>query len=184
MILQHPRERRNTVGSARIAHLSIKNSILITGLDFETHEGVQALLRDPAYAPMVLYPGPRSFCLTPESVPSFLSQIPAGKKPLVFVIDGTWASAKKMLRLSPSLLALPHVSFIPKGESQYQFRRQPKAYCFSTLEAIERLVGLLEAPARAHGLDAAAAPEAHLSQLFLEMVSHQVSFTREQGSAL
>jgi DTW domain-containing protein YfiP len=60
----------------------------------------------------------------------------------LWVIDGTWQEAQKMLRQSPWLKAMPKVKIVPPEgqplESQFQLRRNQQGLC--TMEAIEAAV--------------------------------------------
>ena len=62
--------------------------------------------------------------------------------PTFVIIDGTWANAKKMLRLNPRLRELPFISFIPKTKSNFRIRRQPAELCYSTIETTHYLMSL------------------------------------------
>ena len=48
VFLQHPRERRVAIGTARMAHLSLPNSELHIGVDFSGHARLEALAAHPA----------------------------------------------------------------------------------------------------------------------------------------
>jgi DTW domain-containing protein YfiP len=163
VILQHPLERKRSVGSARIAYNCATNSRLIQGASFEDHPEVRELMADPALHCVVLFPGPKSHVLVVGEPPA----LPPGRQLVVFVVDGTWPLAKTMLYRSPTLMSLPQICFPPGGpESEYGFRAQPAPHCLSTLEAIHRLVGLLE-------------PEVDASillELFRRMVREQTEY--------
>lgn len=168
VLLQHPKERKNSIGTARFTHLTLTDSRLIAGAEFETDPEVTAILADPANYPTVLFPGDTSVNLA-ESREAFLSGIPAGpsgnpRRLVVFVIDGTWSQARAMIRKSARLAALPRVSFTLDRLSQYKVRKQPSEYCLSTVEAVARLVKLLDP----------AAPAETLIETFARMVDHQL----------
>lgn len=135
-----------------------------SGEDFDQNERLLQLIADPGCHCVVLYPGPAAsnISLAPKS-----SWLPAGKQAVVFVIDGTWACAKSMLRKSKVLSSLPQICFTPGRRSEYQFRKQPAAHCLSTLEAVHEVLAILEPSPEANGL----------LFLFRAMVSHQISFT-------
>lgn len=164
VLLQHPKERKNTIGTARLTHLCLGNSKLIPGTEFASDPQVNALLDDPTHFSVLLFPGEESLNLSED--PNAFARLPeaVGKKLTVFVIDGTWPQAKGMVRKTPRLAALPRVCFTPDLPSQYKVRRQPNRYCLSTIEAVHRLIGILE-PAR----DAS-----QLLTLFGKMVDRQV----------
>ncbi len=168
VLLQHPKERKNSIGTARMTHLCIANSRLIAGVEFDGHPEVDALLDDPANACHVLFPGPTAIEVDrlghdPLASPA----LGLGRRKLiVFVIDGTWAQAKGMLRKSARLGTLPRVSFQPSRPSNYRVRKQPSRFCLSTIEATHRLIEILD-PQVDPGI---------LLTVFDRMVEKQVSF--------
>lgn len=145
VILIHPKENKKRIGTGRLTHLCIENSVLIEGVDFSENEEVQAILNNPHYWPVVLYPGKQAVDVSAASGTTQLeAQIPASKQLVVFVIDGSWFLAKKMLRVSKNLQALPQIKFTPPHQSIYQIRKQPKAICFSSIEAVHFITQCLQ----------------------------------------
>lgn len=142
VILMHNKEaREQKTGTARLAQLCLENSELLIGSDFTGDERVNALLADPAFAPFVLYPGPKAAnfgALGPDL-------LPPGKVPLVFVIDGTWRLARSLLFRSKNVYALPRLSFAGAYESRFAIKRQPMRHCVSTIEAVYHLCNEAEA---------------------------------------
>jgi len=135
VLLQHPRESRVGVGTARVAHLSLPGSLLRIGLDFAADAEVQAALAGPAPA-YVLFPGPAAVDI---------GELPRDRAITLVVLDGTWWQARKLLRLNPALAALPRVAFTPRRPSEYhRIRRQPAAQCVSTIEALAETLAVLE----------------------------------------
>jgi DTW domain-containing protein YfiP len=167
-LLQHPLERRRTVGTARMAHLTIENSLLIPGIDFENNDEVNRLIADLSNHCVVLYPGRRSLNISKFAKDEIRNAFPKDKTLVVFVIDGTWACAKTMVSRSRNLVELPQICFTPTRTSEYQFRRQPHALCLSTIEAVHQILEILE-------------PESDpspLISLFRNMVKKQVTYTK------
>ena len=142
VILMHPKERRLRTGTGRMTHLLLRDSLLHEGVDFTDDPLINRLLVDPAYAPLLLYPGREAHLLgqSAGSPPGF----DGARRPLIFVIDGTWCCAKKMLKLSENLHALPRLGCAPGTRSRFLFKRQPAANCLSTAEAIYHLLDALE----------------------------------------
>lgn len=142
VLLVHPKEARNSVGTARLVKLSVENSICWTGNgpDFDLHPGVLELISNPAFYPVVLFPGEGSVNLSRLSRGAVGSWLPDGRRLAIFVIDGTWSLARKMIRTSRVLSSLPRISFDVQAPSRYRFRRQPREYCLSTVEAIHLLI--------------------------------------------
>ena len=126
VVLMHPDEQRRRVATGRMAHLCLPNSELIVGETFAHHPRVADLLRQQDC--WLLYPGgdAKASALMASSV----------SRSALFVLDGKWAQARKMLAGSPNLAALPRISFSGNLQSHFTIKRQPKRHCLSTLEAI------------------------------------------------
>ncbi|MDT8286437.1 MAG: tRNA-uridine aminocarboxypropyltransferase [Elusimicrobiales bacterium] len=136
VILMHTKEaRKQRTGTARLAWMCLENAELFIGTEFARDERVNSLLRDPAYAPFVLYPGPTAVNFKGMD----RAALPEGKVPLVFVIDGTWNTARTLLNKSPNVKVLPRLSFAGNYVSRFAIKRQPKPHCVSTIEAIYHL---------------------------------------------
>jgi DTW domain-containing protein YfiP len=134
LLLQHARERRVGIGTARMAHLALPSSVLRVGVDFAADPVVQAVLRDPVPA-YVLFPGPGA---------QPVETLPRDRPLQLVVLDGTWWQARKLLRANPALTALPRVAFRPRHPSGYLIRRQPADFCLSTIEALAEVLQALE----------------------------------------
>jgi DTW domain-containing protein YfiP len=142
VILIHPIEYRRRLATGRMSHLCLKNSRLILGCDFSENRDLEKVLNSPDHHSVVLFPGKEASNLSAMDLREKKELIPAGKKLQVVVIDGTWATAKKMLRLSRNLQKLPKVCFVPPRPSHFRVRKQPKKDFFSTLEAIHHTIEL------------------------------------------
>ncbi|HSN16461.1 MAG TPA: DTW domain-containing protein [Anaeromyxobacteraceae bacterium] len=137
-ILQHARERKTAIGTARMAHLSLPNSELHLGVSFRDHPRVRALAEEEGTA--LLFPGEGA--VDPAAL--------RGRPPkTVIVVDGTWQQARKLLKENPFLLTLPRIGLTPERPSNYRIRAEPSPQCVSTIEATVLLLGALEgAPER------------------------------------
>ncbi|WP_370458949.1 tRNA-uridine aminocarboxypropyltransferase [Aggregicoccus sp. 17bor-14] len=134
VFLQHPREARVAIGTARMAHLSLPNSELYQGVDFSDLERLQQLAKEPSKV-AVLFPGEGA--VAPESL--------RGAPPeVLIVIDGTWNQAKKVVARNPLLSQLPRVGFTPRRPSNYRIRSEPAEHCVSTIEAVVETLGAME----------------------------------------
>jgi DTW domain-containing protein YfiP len=133
VILMHPKEARKVkLGTGRLTHLCLKNSEILHGVDFTEDQRVNRIIKDPAFYPVILYPGENSIDISEFQFPD---GIPKTKKILVFVIDASWTLAKKMLKMSDNLSALPKIHFRPQGPSRYVIKQQPHEYCLCTIES-------------------------------------------------
>ena len=153
VFLMHPKEfKEEKAGTGRLTHLCLPNSELHMGTGFAGHEEVGALLADPQNHCVLLYPGKEARNL---SQGEFTAGDLGGRRLVVFLLDATWPLARKMLRLSPNLQALPRIMFTPTAPSRYIIKQQPQPGCLSTLEAVHELLLVLEQS----GLDRYEQPE-------------------------
>ena len=182
LILQHPLEVHNPKGSARLLHLSLPGSRLITGETFADLPGLLTAafwLDDPAEEPrqpVLLYPE------TPQGMPQPVAQEnpqlmtqdcwgdPARLR--LVVLDGTWRKSRKMLHRNPLLLQLPRLSLKNMQASQYYVRKAHHANQLSTLEATCAALGKL------HGGPDRFAP---LLAAFGGFVARQMGYRAPQG---
>lgn len=174
VILMHDEEaRRQRTGTGRLAKMCLANSELLVGVDFTDDRRVNALIADPAYVPFVLYPGPKAvnFAGLGEGF------IPGGRTPLVFVLDGTWRTARSMLNRSSNLKALPRLSFSGSYCSRFSIKRQPRPQCVSTIEAIYHLCGEAEAA----GVERRGQAREILMDILGKIVDTQVHYSRTAG---
>ncbi|MGZ3711748.1 MAG: tRNA-uridine aminocarboxypropyltransferase, partial [Bdellovibrionota bacterium] len=173
VILTHLREAQNPIATGRLSHQSLENSEFLVGTDFSANEKVNGLIKDPANHCVILYPGSEATNLTLLSPAEQNGLFPCEKSLVVFVIDGTWFTAPKILRLSKNLQALPKICFNPPAPSRFRIRRQPKPYCHSTVEAIHHVIELL---GEARGFDLESGTHNSLLKTFDYMVEQQMEF--------
>ena len=142
LILQHPLEVDNAKGSARLLHLSLPHSRLVTGEVF-TPQAMQALLAGPRQAAL-LYPETPHIPDTPEppALSPELLRSPAQLR--LVVLDGTWRKSRKMLHLNPLLQHLPRLPLRDLPASRYLIRKAHRPDQLSTLEATCAALAQLE----------------------------------------
>jgi DTW domain-containing protein YfiP len=180
-VLLHPLERRRRIASGRMAHLILKNSQLITGHNYTHDFNVNQLLANPDYFPVVLCLGQNSKNLSLITEDEKESICPVGKKLLIFVVDGTWGTASKTVRLSENLKNLPRISFTPSHPSRFRVRQQPKKNCYSTIEAIHETIDLLGC---SQGFNVKDRAHDHLLEVFDSFVTQQVNCIQDVKARL
>lgn len=136
-ILQHPYEARNAIATARMTHLSIKNSNIFVDIDFSKNMAINALLADQSLRHVMLYPSPDAMDLNQCFGEANADD---GRQLFVWVLDAKWQHVNQMLRLSRNLQSIPMVKFNPDKESQFIIRKQPAAICLSTIESIHLVI--------------------------------------------
>ncbi|AQR72121.1 DTW domain-containing protein [Janthinobacterium sp. LM6] len=134
LILQHPLEVHNAKGSARLLHLSLPNSRMLTGEQFAP-DTLAELLADKHN--VLLYPdtpGDRSLGIAPPPALDPASLLDLARVRLV-VLDATWRKSRKMLYLNPLLQQLPRLPLRDTPASHYLIRKAHAPDQLSTLEA-------------------------------------------------
>jgi DTW domain-containing protein YfiP len=146
-LVVHPLEAKSTVGTAWILRRSITNLKWFrskgTGLD--TDEAFLEAVNAPDTVPLLLFPSAQAFSLTHSPTEAWRELVPATKRPLFIVIDGTWTQAHAILRKSKLLQSLPKISFQTVRPSEYGFKIQPHPDCLSCVEGVHHVLELLAA---------------------------------------
>lgn len=154
VFLQHPREAKVAIGTARIAHLGLSRSELHKGIDFSQHARVAEIVARPGTA--LLFPGEGAVA------PGSLLRPPD----VLLVIDGTWPQARQIMALNPALRALPRIGFVPRQPGNYRIRREPAPHCVATVEAVVEVLASFERDDSRF---------AHLLRAFDRMVDRQLA---------
>ncbi len=130
VVLQHPHEGRHPLGTARLLSSALSRLELVR---FEPAAPRPLVL--PA-GTALLYPHPEARRVDALS--------PAERPECLLILDGTWAHAKSMYKALPALGELTHLAIAPRLPSRYRVRREPRAECLSTVEAVCEALGYLE----------------------------------------
>jgi DTW domain-containing protein YfiP len=181
VLLMHPKEfKQEKAATGRLTHLCLSNSEIVVGTGFDETSRVGELRTDPRNRCVLLYPGKDAVNLStadPAALDPFRRDA-AERQLVVFILDATWALARKMLRLSPLLQQMPRVMFTPSAPSRYLIKQQPAPGCLSTLEAVHELLSALEAA----GLDRYPDRQ-QLLDLFARMQQFQIDCARDPQRA-
>lgn len=169
VILMHPMEaKKEKMGTGRISIACLKNSSMFTGIDFTEDNAVNSIISDSQNYCMVLYPGDKSLNISSDDIAPL--QDLQNRRLVVFLIDGTWPCAKKMMKLSQNINTLPRVSFTATHESLFSIKEQPAEFCLSTLESIHFF--LSESTRR--GLEKLDGCQDNMIDVFKEMINFQI----------
>ena len=132
IFLMHTKEaKRQRTGTGNIAHISLKNSEIIVGLDFNHNKRLQELLTSEKYFPVLMYPDENAWTAKKDGFKKAIGN----KILLVIILDATWFCAKKMIEHNPFLLNLPKISFYGNYRSIFTFKHEPKPEYISTVES-------------------------------------------------
>jgi DTW domain-containing protein YfiP len=146
LLLQHPQEPDKELGTARIAHLALRNSTMRIGLSWPNLS--KALGRPAVHGNWgVLYLGGQSAKPAKAQSPPgrLIISARAGKAvdpsgvdlEGIVALDGTWAQAKTMWWRNAWLLKLKRLVLHPSRPSLYgKLRKEPRRECLSTIESV------------------------------------------------
>lgn len=172
IILMHPREAyRQKTGTGRLAHLCLTDSEILVGVNFSNNRRVNELISKPDNFAVTLYPDEDAIYANNITQAGEYKN----RHVVVFLIDATWLLAKKMLKMSPNISALPKVSFSKKYKSQFHFKKQPDDYCLSTIESIYYLINEF----KECGLIKNTCNPDYLMEVFKKMVNFQIECEEE-----
>lgn len=138
VILIHPIEFQRRIATGRMSHLILKNSVLVRGHDFTEDAQVNSIIQNDKNHCTVLYPSRSSLNISEQE--NGKNIFPENKNLVVFVIDGTWATARQTMRQSQNLQQVQRICFNPKAKSNFRVRKQPNPKCLSTIEAIHEFI--------------------------------------------
>lgn len=173
LFLMHPKEaKRNRTGTGQLAHISLKGSEIIQGLDFSQNTRLQELLHDPKYFPMMMYPGEEAWNAKKEG----FKEAVGNRIPLIIILDATWFCAKKMIEHNPFLLDYPRLSFFGDYRSIFTFKHEPRPEYISTIESCYYMIKELQTCGLA---DTSVDPEP-LMNVFKEMIKFQLTAENER----
>ncbi len=153
VILRHRMERHKPSNSARLAALALPACTIVDyGMGDAIDEAVIA--------------APGTWLLWPDG-PAAGEAASARAIDRLLVLDGSWSQTRRMLQRVPALRRLPRLSLPAPANPPARLRRQRLAEGMATIEAIARVLELIEGPATAAPLDA----------LYAELVSRSLPLT-------
>lgn len=166
LILQHPQEKREILGTAQITHLQLRNSAVRIGLSWPGLKRILGREVDPRRWG-VLYLGTAKQGAQQEAKQEAKQGGEAPKLPLavvdrngkpvsggdvvlaglegIIVLDGTWSQAKTLWWRNPWLIKCRRLILHPPMRSLYgQARREPRRESVSSLESAAFVLATLE----------------------------------------
>lgn len=154
VVLQHPQEKRELLGTAQITHLQFTNSVVKAGLSWPSLKRI--IGREVDYKRWgVLYlgpvkdggaPRPEIAVVDKNGVPRKDSDSVLSDLEGLIVLDGTWSQAKTLWWRNAWLLKCQRIVLNPQFRSLYgTARREPRRDSVSSLEAASFALSRIEA---------------------------------------
>jgi DTW domain-containing protein YfiP len=140
-LLTHPLEHYKPTNTGRLIGDVLSETRSFTWYRMAPDAQLAALLKDPRYAPFVIFP---------DDQPDYADRVVGmeavhGAKhqariPVFIILDGTWRQARRMFRRSAYLKNLPVLPLSTERETRYRLRKQAsKAHLCTAEVAIELL---------------------------------------------
>ncbi|WP_028116453.1 tRNA-uridine aminocarboxypropyltransferase [Ferrimonas senticii] len=148
-LLMHPKEPLKPTNTGRLIAEILPDSVAFSWHRTEPEPALLALLKDPQYQPMLVFPGQYS---EPERVHEKVLQS-EGKTPLLILLDATWKQARKMFQ-SDYLTGIPVLSITPEALSRYRLRSAAHEHQLATAEVAAQVLALAGETDNANVLDA------------------------------
>ncbi|MEM8995861.1 MAG: tRNA-uridine aminocarboxypropyltransferase [Acidobacteriota bacterium] len=135
VILQHPREKDEVLGSAKILTESLPKAEIKVGLSWRNFgQAVGAKSEKPGKWAVLFHDrdAKKTRITSPKG-----AEVDASDLRGLIVLDGTWSQAKSLWWRNPWLLRLNRLSLHPREPSIYgKLRREPSRRHVSTLESV------------------------------------------------
>ncbi len=157
VILQHPQEEDELLGTARLVALTLPKAEIRVGLSWASLDhalGAADASRDRwaiLAAAKLPWPVPETAKGDPVVLLDRKGKLRELKRPGldgIIVLDGTWSQAKTLWWRNAWLLKMPRLVLVPREPSMYgRLRKEPRKAWVSTLEAIGDVLPALGEPA-------------------------------------
>jgi hypothetical protein len=154
LILQHPQEQDRLLGTARLVHRALDNSVMKVGLSWPSLSKVLGREADPSQWAVLHLGATRAADLPRDHELVALDKKGAAlenqDKALaglrgVVIFDGSWSQAKTLWWRNPWVLKARRLALNPRKKSLYgHLRREPRREALSTLEAAALAVSRLD----------------------------------------
>lgn len=141
----------------------------------EVDPALLALLADPQWQPVVVFPGEFVDARRVIHAVPAMSGDASGeqvKRPLFILLDGTWPEASKMLRKSPYLDRFPVLSLQSEQLSRYKLRRSKRDDHFCTAEVAALCLALSGGASDSHA--------AQTLEAYLDVFTHHYLQAKHQ----
>lgn len=140
-LLTHPIEHYKPTNTGRLIGDVLSETRTFTWYRTAPDAQLAALLKDPRYAPFVIFPDDQpdyaDRVVDIEAVHAAKAQT---RIPVFIILDGTWRQARRMFRKSAYLDALPVLPLRTERETRYRLRKPAsKAHLCTAEVAIELL---------------------------------------------
>ncbi|MFT6030851.1 MAG: DTW domain-containing protein YfiP [Oleiphilaceae bacterium] len=148
LVLQHPDEQKKAIGTAKLVTLGLINSKVLTSLQVAENEVLNILGKLSCSQPLLIYPqslNDEQLHYVYDFEKERFTSLPLQKAyDSIILLDGTWRNSRELLHYNTWLKQLPTLNLKNIGESRYRIRQAKQAGALATIEAVSKVLGLLE----------------------------------------
>ena len=145
ILLTHPKEQQKSTNTGQLLVRALPNCEVVIWHRTEPPQALLADLANPNYCPWLIFP-------TDEKQLPIDLTASSNTVPLFILLDATWQEARKMVRKTPWLNALPRLTLNPIHTSKYALRRNQHDGNLCTCESGIELLHLLQESTQAEQL--------------------------------
>ncbi|MGP9767344.1 tRNA-uridine aminocarboxypropyltransferase [Halomonas sp. AOP13-D3-9] len=140
-LLTHPIEHYKPTNTGRLIRDVITTTQVFTWYRVAPDAQLAALLKDPRYAPFVIFPDDQpDYADRVVGIDAVHAAKAQARIPVFIILDGTWRQARRMFRKSAYLDDLPVLPLKSERETRYRLRKPAsKAHLCTAEVAIELL---------------------------------------------
>ncbi|WP_083001178.1 tRNA-uridine aminocarboxypropyltransferase [Halomonas sp. GT] len=140
-LLTHSIEHYKPTNTGRLIGDVLTQTKVFTWYRTAPDEELAELLKDPRYAPFVIFPDDQpDYADRVVDINAVHAVKQQARIPVFVILDGTWRQARRMFRKSPYLDALPVLPLRTERETRYRLRKPAsKAHLCTAEVAIELL---------------------------------------------
>ncbi|MGM0856594.1 MAG: tRNA-uridine aminocarboxypropyltransferase [Pseudomonadota bacterium] len=140
-LLTHRIEHYKPTNTGRLIGDVLAHTQVFTWHRTAPDERLIALLKDPRYAPFVVFPDDQpDYADRVVSMEAVSDAKRSGKIPVYILLDGTWRQARRIFRKSPYLDALPVLPLRTARETRYRLRKPASSSHLCTVEVAAELL--------------------------------------------
>jgi DTW domain-containing protein YfiP len=148
LVLQHPDKEKKAIGSAKLVTLGLTKSKVLTSLHITENEVLTILGKLSCSRPLLIYPqslNDEHLHYVYDFEKEHFTSLPLQKAyDSIILLDGTWRNTRELLHCNAWLNQLPTLNLKNVGESSYRIRQAKQAGALATIEAVSKVLGLLE----------------------------------------
>ena len=156
IVLQHPDEKNKAIGTANIVTLSLNNAHVISSTHVPELQIKNLLNEMSCTQPILVYPkalgNEGNHYVHDFEKDHSISGVLKNRFDSLILLDGTWRNTRELLHCNEWIKTLPTLELMNAGTSKYRIRQAQTPGALATIEAVSKVLGLIECSFQAEKL--------------------------------